>query len=86
MVADGESKEVSAITQQFPAGPARYFFDLHPGQGQGVSGGNGGDAHADGGGRGDDLGDQGRFQRPLNASAHEVSEWDLVQVFRLNFT
>lgn len=47
---------------------------------------NGRDADADGGGRGDDLGDQGRFQRPLDASAHQVSEWNLVQIFGLNLT
>lgn len=46
-----------------------------------MSDGNGSDAHADGGGRGDDLGDQGRFQRSFDASAHEVSEWNLVQIF-----
>lgn len=42
---------------------------------------NGGNAHSDGGGRGDDLGDQGRFQRSLDASADKVSERNLVQVF-----
>lgn len=72
---------MESLTQQFPAGPARYLFNLHAGQGQGVGDGNGSDAHADGGGRGDGLGDQGRFQRSLDASAHEVSEWNLVQVF-----
>lgn len=42
---------------------------------------DGRDANADGGGRGDDLGDQGRFQRSLDASADKVSEWNLVQTF-----
>ena len=51
------TKTLRAVTQQLPAGPARYFFNLHPRQGQGVSDGDGGDAHADGRGRGDDLGD-----------------------------
>lgn len=81
-----EIRESRAVTQQLPAGPAGYFFDLHAGQGQGVSDRNGCDADADGGGRGDDLGDQGRLQRPLDASAHKVSEWNLVQIFGLNFT
>ena len=52
-----QTREWTAITQQLPAGPACYFFDLHAGQGQGVSDRNGCDANADGGGWGDDLGD-----------------------------
>lgn len=74
------------VTQQLPAGPARYFFNLHAGQGQGVSDRDGSDAEADGRGRGDGLGDQRRLQRSFDASAHKVSEWDLVQIFGLSFT
>lgn len=76
-----KTENLGAITQQLPAGPACDFFNLHSGQGQGVSDRDGRDANADGGGRGDDLGDQGRFQRSLDASADKVSEWNLVQTF-----
>lgn len=47
---------------------------------------DGSDAEADGRGRGDGLGDQRRLQRSFDASAHKVSEWDLVQIFGLSFT
>lgn len=50
-----------------------------------MSDGNGSDAQADGRGWGDSFGDQRRLQRSFDASAHKVSEWNLVQIFGRSF-